>query len=252
MNALPIASCLLLLLGCASTPAEPPAEPPAAVAARPKKPVRLVPLEPAEPLPRVLVTASHGEEFLVIQIEEAFQQAGFETIDGLQLASIKEVDAALHARDDAKLSVLLGRPGAELLVICQPEPGGYSARVVCTDTLLRLTSGLAAGPDAVAKLGQQLAAQSLEQWRKPRDRRIWVQVFVSQVDALIASELVERISAQPGVADCCAFRLRQQTSELEVGYEGAMPELVALLMDVPGLKIVGFEARRIEAEWQGR
>lgn len=232
------------------------------------------------PRPRIMVIATAAsnmdeqrDDEAMRTIEQVFQDRGFETIDAMQLESIKDIDDALNAGDKEKILFLRTRFGCEVVVAVkydkQMVTGGapnsmwwylFNGKAVRTDTASQIASKShkSANPrksfNHFAPTAEEFAldmAQKIEKaWQNQQTQGLKIQFFVSRGDAATFRMLEDSMRGMPRVSACSQRRFQRDTAEYEVTYGGNVSDFVADLSNLrsPALLVTGMEGNRVDAE----
>ncbi len=236
------------------------------------------------PRPRVMIVATAVENLdeqrddeAMALIEEVFQDLGFETIDAMQLAVIKDIDDALSSNNPDKILALRTRYGCEVVVACKYDKqfvsGGsqpnamwyylFNGKAVRTDTAGHIASKSMKSQrprnsynhfvDTAQDFARAMAEKTLKAWAREMGSGIRIQLMVSKGNANVFNVLTESLLSLPNVASAVKRRFQVDTCEFEVMYEGSKEDFVAALSTLtnPALTVIGFEANRVDAEISG-
>lgn len=233
------------------------------------------------PRPRVLVIATPAagmdeqrDDEAMRSIESVFQDRGFETIDPMQLESIKDVDDALNAGDSEKILFLRTRFGCEVVVAVKYDKQMvtgtappdqmwwyvFSGKAVRTDTASQIASKSLKSSrprksfnhfvPTAEEFAVEMATKLEQAWQNQMSRGLTIQLMVSRGDAVSFKNLETSLQALPRVSACRQRRFQRDTAEYEVTYGGDISDFVAELSNLrsPAVMVTGMEANRVDAE----
>lgn len=232
------------------------------------------------PRPRVMVVAQatagldeERDDEAQSLVESVLQEQGFETIDAAQLDSVKSVDELLNPTNKDKILALNTRFGCEVLVVVkydkQMVTGGnpgqfmwwylFNGKAIRTDTASHIASKSTKSPrprnsqqhfvETANLFGKQMSEQILKAWQREMAQGLKIQLMVSRGDAHAFNLLQGWVGGIKGTVACNQRRFQVDTCEYEVNFDGTRDQFVAELGKLPGVRVTGYEANRVDAEF---